>query len=107
MTSLRTYWPLPAMLIAGLVATTLPAMALLACAGVALVVGGMGGAWAWLVSAPGGAVDLGLRAGLLGGVLAFGLAGFSVLFGPASVIVLPALYAVAAMVLWLLQPRCS
>jgi hypothetical protein len=93
-----------------LLALTLPPMADLACLGFAVVLGAMGAVWTWLTDSgpadvPAGSrpLEAGLRVALLGGAAAVSLAGFALLFGPASVIVLPALYGVAAVAFWLLR----
>jgi hypothetical protein len=88
-------------------ALALPTMVIVTCAGVAVVLGGMGWTWSWLTATPGQAparaTEFGLCAGLVGGAAALGLAAFALLFGPASVVVLPAGYAVAAMLFWILR----
>ena len=109
MSFLRTYWPAAGIAVAGLLASMLPTVVIVAAAAVALVSGAMGWVWHWLITSTiGGANDFGLRAGLLGGAAALGLADFIALLGPASVLVLPVAYAIAAMIFWALRhPRYS
>jgi hypothetical protein len=85
------------------VAVWLPAAAVLACVGLAAVSGGLAWVWAWLVSARpwSGLLHYAVRAGVLGGAFALALAGFAMLFGPASVSVIVAFYLVAAMLIWM------
>jgi hypothetical protein len=102
----RLLGPLGAVIGAALivaVAATLPVGALLACLGLAAVVGGLAYAWAWLTADSSWPVRLRftVRATLLGAGAAVGLTGFAVLFGPASVPVITALYAVLAVSFWL------
>lgn len=85
------------------VAVWLPTAAVLACAGLAVVSGGLAWVWAWLVSTRpwAGLLHYAVRAGVLGGSFALALSGFAVLLGPASVSVIVALYLVAAMLIWM------
>lgn len=85
------------------VAATLPIGALLACLGLAAVIGGLAYAWAWLTADSSGPVRLRftVRATLLAAGSAIALTGFTVLVGSASVPVITALYAVLAVSFWL------
>jgi hypothetical protein len=88
---------------AALVAVTLPVGALLACLGLAAVVGALAYAWAWLTTGSSWEVTLrtAMRATLLGGASAIVLTGLVGLLGPASVPLITALYAVLAVSFWL------
>ncbi|WP_331531269.1 hypothetical protein [Pseudonocardia sp.] len=106
--SWRVLWDATAVLagvalVVTLVAAWLPAAAVLACVGLAAVSGGLAWMWAWLVSTRpwSGLLYYAVRAGVLGGAFALALAGFAMLFGPASVSVIVALYLVAAMLVWM------
>jgi hypothetical protein len=80
-----------------------PPPVLLACLALAGVSGLLTGVWGWLAQyrAPAAAVGLGLRGALVGGSAAALLVGLLGLFGPATVVVLPAGYLVAAALVWL------
>jgi hypothetical protein len=89
--------------VAVVVAVTLPVGALLACMGLATVVGALAYAWAWLTTGSSWEVTLrtAMRATLLGGASAIVLTGLVGLLGPASVPLITALYAVLAVSFWL------
>ena len=83
-------------------ALSAPPPVLLACLALAVVSGLFTGVWGWLAQyrAPASAVGLGLRGALVGGSAAALLVGVVGLFGPATVVVLPAGYLVAAALVW-------
>jgi hypothetical protein len=86
--------------------TALPVGALLACALLAAVLGIGGWAWSWLTTAsPRGATRFAARAAALGGASALALAGLSSWLGAATVVLLPALYLVAAGWFWVRRAR--
>jgi len=89
--------------VAASVGVTLPVGALLACLALAAVVGALAYTWAWLTAGSSREVTLwtAVRATLLGGAAAITLAGLVGLFGPASVPLITALYAVLAVWFWL------
>lgn len=86
-----------------LIAAMLPFPAVLACLGLAAVVSGMAWAWAWLNGVTGWdrLVGFALRVGMIGGTAGLALAGLALLFGPATVVLIPTLYLIAAMLYWL------
>lgn len=94
------------LVLSGVLAAALPGLVVVACVALALVAGMSAAAWAWLTSDPGlagGRLDeayrmarFGLSAGAVGGASGLLLAWFALLFGPASVAVLLATYALAA-----------
>ncbi|WP_028937957.1 hypothetical protein [Pseudonocardia spinosispora] len=84
-------------------AAMLPLAAVLACLGLAAVIGGMAWAWAWLNGTTGwdGLLGYALRAGMFGGAAGLALAGLALVFGPATVVLIPTLYVLAATLYWL------
>ncbi|HEY2204399.1 MAG TPA: hypothetical protein VGH99_07990 [Pseudonocardia sp.] len=95
----------------GLAATPIvPTFVLVVCLALAVVCGMLTAAWGWLANSrpAASALGYGLRGAVVGGSAGLLLAGFAVLFGPATVAVLPAVYGIAAMLGWMLrQPRGS
>jgi hypothetical protein len=85
-----------------LTVTHAPPPVLVACVALAAVSGLLSGVWGWLAQsrAPAAAATLGLRGALVGGTAGALLVGFVKLFGPATVVVLPAGYLVAAALVW-------
>lgn len=85
-----------------------PAAALLGCVGLGLLVGGLAGVGIWLVTAdPGRGVRVvpPVSAAVATACVAF--AGLVAVLGPATVVVLPGLYAVAGLLWWLLRRQES
>ncbi|HEY1967797.1 MAG TPA: hypothetical protein VGH89_07600 [Pseudonocardia sp.] len=94
------------LVLSGVLAAALPGLVVLVCLALALVAGVLAVAWAWLTSDPECAgsplgqvyrmTRFGVSAGAVGGAAGLVLAWFALLFGPASVAVLLATYALAA-----------
>ncbi|HZZ48690.1 MAG TPA: hypothetical protein VFE65_17550 [Pseudonocardia sp.] len=91
--------------LSGALAAVLPGTTVVACAALAIVTGGASLAFGWLISSQLTA-RFAVIAAAVGGASGLALAAFAQLFGPASVAVLASIYAVGAVVAWMLRaPR--